>query len=356
MPSPVTPPVPAAEAAALRLAAEAGALDLAAAAASPAEGAGTLATLLAHELATGHRLMMRLAARAEDFLDHAAAEAQSPDERRAGLEAARLAGAAGRLMERYRLGLLALHKLREPGPEDKSERRIRLAWANCPFHDHPNDGSSESAEASPDNAPAAPDGNGPPEDGPGPDGPGGGLPSAAPPSPRPASPPSGAAPARGPRAGIPLGRRRGRLRNGNPSGDYAAAPRCGAKTRAGRGCRQPAMANGRCRLHGGKSTGPRTAAGLRRCRTARLRHGARSVPLAALRRAAARSARRLRLLTAVGQGAGRVMGRRSPAGHGVHRPEFAPRRMFSDRPHFSVCKREQNGYILPDCTALLAME
>src|SRR5690625_3921632 len=31
---------------------------------------------------------------------------------------------------------------------------------------------------------------------------------------------------------------------------------CGAKTRSGRPCRNRAMANGRCRLHGGKSTGP----------------------------------------------------------------------------------------------------
>lgn len=28
---------------------------------------------------------------------------------------------------------------------------------------------------------------------------------------------------------------------------------CGAKTRSGGACRQPAMKNGRCRLHGGKS-------------------------------------------------------------------------------------------------------
>ena len=28
---------------------------------------------------------------------------------------------------------------------------------------------------------------------------------------------------------------------------------CGARTRAGGRCRQPAMKNGRCRLHGGKS-------------------------------------------------------------------------------------------------------
>jgi len=34
------------------------------------------------------------------------------------------------------------------------------------------------------------------------------------------------------------------------------------------------MANGRCRLHGGKSTGPRTPEGLARSRRANWRHGA----------------------------------------------------------------------------------
>ena len=33
------------------------------------------------------------------------------------------------------------------------------------------------------------------------------------------------------------------------------------------------MANGRCRLHGGKSTGPRTADGLERMRRANTKHG-----------------------------------------------------------------------------------
>lgn len=33
----------------------------------------------------------------------------------------------------------------------------------------------------------------------------------------------------------------------------ADQPRCGAQTRQGAQCRQPAMANGRCRLHGGKT-------------------------------------------------------------------------------------------------------
>ncbi|MFH0253670.1 HGGxSTG domain-containing protein [Roseovarius aquimarinus] len=33
------------------------------------------------------------------------------------------------------------------------------------------------------------------------------------------------------------------------------SPRCGAKTRAKTPCLSPAMANGRCRMHGGKSPG-----------------------------------------------------------------------------------------------------
>jgi hypothetical protein len=33
------------------------------------------------------------------------------------------------------------------------------------------------------------------------------------------------------------------------------APRCGARTRSGSRCRSPAMPNGRCRMHGGPSSG-----------------------------------------------------------------------------------------------------
>lgn len=67
--------------------------------------------------------------------------------------------------------------------------------------------------------------------------------------------------------------RRGRLLNGNRVGDPSTAPRCGAQTRAGQPCCGPAMPNGRCRMHGGTSTGPRTAAGLVRLRKARTRTG-----------------------------------------------------------------------------------
>jgi hypothetical protein len=63
------------------------------------------------------------------------------------------------------------------------------------------------------------------------------------------------------------------LKNGNPVGDPNSAPRCGANTRRGTACQSPAMANGRCRMHGGASTGPRTAEGLARSRLARWKHG-----------------------------------------------------------------------------------
>ena len=66
----------------------------------------------------------------------------------------------------------------------------------------------------------------------------------------------------------------GRLKHGNPSGDPNTAPRCGARTRGGAPCRGPAIrGKARCRMHGGKSTGPRTPEGLERSRRARWKHG-----------------------------------------------------------------------------------
>ncbi len=68
------------------------------------------------------------------------------------------------------------------------------------------------------------------------------------------------------------------LRNGNPAGNPNLAPRCGARNRAGCPCRAPAMPNGRCRVHGGKSTGPRTPKGIARTGVANTRHGRQSAP------------------------------------------------------------------------------
>jgi len=108
--------------------------------------------------------------------------------------------------------------------------------------------------------------------------------------------------------------RRGRLKNGNRPGDFLAAPRCGARTRCDGECRQPAMKNGRCRLHGGLSTGPRTPEGLARSRRARLTHGGYSAHVRALRAAARAHSRRVRALAA--------LIRSRSAGHGVHRSKM----------------------------------
>ena len=47
------------------------------------------------------------------------------------------------------------------------------------------------------------------------------------------------------------------------AGHSKTSPRCGARTRKGEPCRCKALPNGRCKFHGGLSTGPRTEAGRR---------------------------------------------------------------------------------------------
>src|SRR5262245_57786165 len=76
--------------------------------------------------------------------------------------------------------------------------------------------------------------------------------------------------------------KRGWLKNGNTPGDPTKSPRCGAKNRAGNPCQAPAMrGKRRCRLHGGKSTGAKTKAGIQRIRLAHWKDGSRSARLQA---------------------------------------------------------------------------
>lgn len=62
-----------------------------------------------------------------------------------------------------------------------------------------------------------------------------------------------------------------------------ASARCGARTRAAMACQSPAMRNGRCRLHGGLSTGPKTPEGLARIVQARTVHGTYGAEMRSLR-------------------------------------------------------------------------
>jgi len=214
------------------------------------------ATLIIQDLRIAHDLMMQCAATAERLLGHDRPAGSPAPHRHAQKEAARMAGLFARLGEGY--GRVALLQARLPAAV------LDAAVPN---------------------------------------------PAVAKPTPAAPKPKFHAAP----------GAIRGHLKNGNPSGDYLKSPRCGACTRAGGCCRQPAMANGRCRLHGGLSTGPRTPEGLARCRTARLVHGCRSRAHLALRSRSAHAARRLRALTP-------HLSARVPAGHGGHRPDSVRRR------------------------------
>ena len=71
---------------------------------------------------------------------------------------------------------------------------------------------------------------------------------------------------------------------------------CGARTRSGPGCLGLAMANGRCRMHGGASTGPRTPEGFAKLVAAPTRHGRHGAAKRALRRHDRAFVERTRLL------------------------------------------------------------
>ena len=76
-----------------------------------------------------------------------------------------------------------------------------------------------------------------------------------------------------------------------------AAPRCGAKKRRkGTPCGSPAMANGRCRIHGGLSTGPKTEEGIERIRQAHWEHGQRSAEAVKRRKQGAALRREIKLI------------------------------------------------------------
>jgi len=71
--------------------------------------------------------------------------------------------------------------------------------------------------------------------------------------------------------------------------------RCGAKTRRGTACQRPAKKkNGRCRLHGGASMGPRTKEGLAKIAAANTTTGQHTRATIAWRKKDAKIAKGLR--------------------------------------------------------------
>src|SRR5262245_35087935 len=71
-----------------------------------------LSALLGHELVAGHATMIKLATKVDRWLALVADDRLPEDQERGSREAVRLAVAAARLSERYRVGLVSLAKLR----------------------------------------------------------------------------------------------------------------------------------------------------------------------------------------------------------------------------------------------------
>ena len=71
-----------------------------------------LSALLGHELVAGHATMIKLSTKVDRWLALVADDRLPEDQERGSREAVRLAVAAARLSERYRVGLVSLAKLR----------------------------------------------------------------------------------------------------------------------------------------------------------------------------------------------------------------------------------------------------
>ena len=106
--------------AATELAKEAGVADLAVAAAAERSGGEFLARLFTYELGAIHDLTMRLAGCADRAFDRAVESEEDP------AVALQLAGAAARLGDRFRRGLLTLQRLN--GGPGKPRKVTGLVW------------------------------------------------------------------------------------------------------------------------------------------------------------------------------------------------------------------------------------
>lgn len=74
------------------------------------------------------------------------------------------------------------------------------------------------------------------------------------------------------------------LKNGNQPYDLSTHPKCGANKRKGGICKGKAMKNGRCRLHGGLSTGAITIAGKEKSAKANFKSGIHSTEITNLKK------------------------------------------------------------------------
>ena len=207
----------------LDLAHQAGVLDLALDTADTIDAENSLVKMLSHQLAAAHRSTMKLTEQINRQIERMNAIADGPRSM-ANVEATRLAGGVARLMQAFQQGVATLQRQRTGGHQVLTVQHVKVAPG----------GQAIVAGTMATGGRPGPTGEG---------------------QLKMKNEPHGSDP-------------RHQLEAAN------AARRCGASSKSnGQPCRRAAMLNGRCWVHGGASTGPRTAEGLERSRKARWRHG-----------------------------------------------------------------------------------
>ncbi len=192
----------------LDLAKNAGSLELSLDTADSIQANDSLERMLAHQLATAHVAAMKAAAVMQSHLDEASRSAGAYRVA-AGVEAERMARTFGRLTGSYQAGMQTLQRLRSGG------RQVVVVQ-----HNHIGEGAQAVVAGSVTGGSRSLKRVG-----------GVGVNSGD-----------------APHEACSCDRLRGAF----------AAPRCGARRRDGGSCQGPAMPNGRCRIHGGLSTGAKT--------------------------------------------------------------------------------------------------
>lgn len=101
----------------LELAVAAGSLAMAVDAVESIQAANSLERMLVHQMATAHKVAMQMAAKASDFAGHIHSWDTQTRQQVQSIEAARMAGAAARMMETFQRGALTLERLRNGGKQ-----------------------------------------------------------------------------------------------------------------------------------------------------------------------------------------------------------------------------------------------
>jgi hypothetical protein len=110
----------------LTLAADAEVLDLALDTAETIQARNNLERMLAHQIAAAHRLAMKLTAKASYFAGHVTSWDPKCRQQMQSIEAARMAGAAARMMDTFQRGLLTLDRLRNGGRQVVTVQHVNV--------------------------------------------------------------------------------------------------------------------------------------------------------------------------------------------------------------------------------------